>query len=108
MGLGCVGIVVPVLPTVPFFLLTVLCFAKSSTKMHDWFLTTSLYHKYLKNYMETKGLTLQSKITILLLSGSMMVGSYFLAGKSTLCLIVLLLVYICHVSYFVFCIKTLK
>ena len=32
LGLGCVGIVLPILPTVPFFLLTVFCFSQSSKK----------------------------------------------------------------------------
>lgn len=43
LALGCVGIVLPVLPTVPFFLATVFCFANSSEKLHTWFLGTELY-----------------------------------------------------------------
>ena len=35
LALGCVGIVLPILPTVPFFLLTVFCFANSSQKLHE-------------------------------------------------------------------------
>lgn len=35
LGLGCVGIVLPILPTVPFFLATVFCFANSSEKLHN-------------------------------------------------------------------------
>lgn len=36
--LGAIGIVLPLLPTVPFLLLTALCFAKSSDKAHQWLL----------------------------------------------------------------------
>ena len=43
LALGCVGIVLPILPTVPFFLLTVFCFANSSQKLHDWFIGTQMY-----------------------------------------------------------------
>ena len=32
VSLGCVGIVLPVLPTVPFFLLTVFCFSPELAK----------------------------------------------------------------------------
>ena len=32
---GCIGIVLLILPTVPFFLLTVFCFANSSQKRHE-------------------------------------------------------------------------
>ena len=45
LALGCVGIVLPILPTVPFFLLTVFCFANSSQKLHDWFIGTQMYKK---------------------------------------------------------------
>lgn len=43
LRLGCVGIVLPILPTVPFFLATVFCFANSSEKLHNWFQGTKLY-----------------------------------------------------------------
>ena len=50
LALGCVGIVLPVLPTVPFFLATVFCFANSSEKLHTWFLGTELYQKHLDSF----------------------------------------------------------
>ena len=46
MVLGTVGIVFPILPTVPFYMATLLCFAKSSQKLHDWFVSTNLYKKH--------------------------------------------------------------
>ena len=47
LALGCVGIVLPILPTVPFFLVTVFCFANSSQRLHDWFIGTQMYKKHL-------------------------------------------------------------
>ena len=38
LGLGAVGIVTPLLPTVPFLLLAAFCFARSSQRLHDWLL----------------------------------------------------------------------
>ncbi|MFQ9087372.1 MAG: YbaN family protein [Roseburia sp.] len=43
--LGSIGIVLPLLPTVPFYLVTVFCFARSSEKLYDWFTHTSMYKK---------------------------------------------------------------
>ena len=36
LGLGTIGIVLPILPTVPFYMATLFCFAKSSEKLHNW------------------------------------------------------------------------
>ena len=43
LGFGTVGIVLPILPTVPFYMATLFCFAKSSERLHSWFLGTNLY-----------------------------------------------------------------
>ena len=51
LGLGCIGIVLPILPTVPFFLVTVICFANSSQKLHDWFIHTKMYQKHLESFV---------------------------------------------------------
>ena len=64
LALGTVGVVLPILPSVPFYLATVFCFAKSSEKLHSWFLGTALYKKNLESFVERRAMTMKTKLTI--------------------------------------------
>lgn len=109
LGLGCVGIALPILPTVPFFLLTVFCFANSSQGLHDWFLGTRLYKKHLDSYVRKKGMTKKTKATILV-SVTLLMGFGFVMMLRKAVYIpcaILALVWVCHVVYFLFGVKTI-
>ena len=54
LGLGTIGIVLPILPTVPFYMATLFCFAKSSKKLHDWFIGPNLYKKHLDSFVQKR------------------------------------------------------
>ena len=54
LGLGTIGIVLPILPTVPFYMATLFCFAKGSKKLHDWFIGTNLYKKHLDSFVQKR------------------------------------------------------
>ena len=84
LALGCVGIVLPVLPTVPFFLATVFCFANSSEKLHTWFLGTELYQKHLDSFVKKKGMTAQTKAGILMSVTLLMAVGFFLMLRKAL------------------------
>ena len=107
LGLGSIGIAVPILPTVPFYLATVFFFAKSSERLHTWFLGTKLYKKHLESYVQKKGMTRKTKIGIILpvtlvmgLGFAMMVAVPVARG-------ILAVVWLCHIVYFCFGVKTL-
>lgn len=67
LGLGSIGIVLPILPTVPFYMATVFCFAKSSETLHRWFIQTNLYKKYLDSFVKKKAMTRTVKLRIMIM-----------------------------------------
>ena len=110
LGLGCVGIVLPILPTVPFSLVTVFCFANSSQKLHDWFVGTKMYQKHLESFVQKKGMTVQTKVGIIVPVTLLMGFGFFMMMRAEILVpsIILAVVWVCHIIYFVFGVKTRK
>ena len=65
--LGCIGIVLPILPTTPFLLLSAACYYNGSDRMHRWLLNNRWFGSYIRNYKEGKGLQLKAKVFTLAL-----------------------------------------
>lgn len=108
VGLGALGAVLPVLPTVPFLMLTAFCFARSSEKLDRWFRSTRLYEENLKDFVAGKGMTKKTKIrimvtvTLLMSIGFVVMG---LRGIVSGC-VVLGHVWVFHIAYFIFGVRT--
>lgn len=56
IGLAALGVLLPILPTTPFLLLAVWCFARSSPRFHDWLLYRSWFGPYLRHWQTHRGL----------------------------------------------------
>ena len=67
VGLGVVGMFLPVLPTTPFLLLAATCFAHSSRRFHDRLLGNRWLGEYIRAYREDRGMALRQKVLTLLL-----------------------------------------
>ena len=107
-ALGTAGIVLPLLPTVPFYMLTLFCLARGSERFHKMFLESSLYQKTVGAYERDKALTLRTKLSILIsVSAIMTIGAYF-SQDMPIALIVMAFVWIGHVIALVFIVKTKK
>jgi len=65
--LGIVGIVLPLLPTTPFLLLSACCFSHSSEKFHSWLINHRWFGPYIENYRSGRGMTLRVKVTTIAL-----------------------------------------
>ena len=62
LGLGGIGVIIPIIPTTPFLLLTSFFFLRSSERLNTWFEGTRMYKRFIANFMETRSLTLRAKI----------------------------------------------
>lgn len=65
VGVGTLGIVLPLLPTTPFLVLAAMCFSRSSERFHNWLLNNKWFGAYIKNYREGKGISLRQKVAVL-------------------------------------------
>lgn len=106
--IGSVAIVVPLLPTVPFYMVTLVCFAKSSRRLHDWFLSTNLYKKNLESFVESRAMTMKTKCKILGMVTAVMAIGFLCMKSAPVGRICLTVVWLFHVVYFLLVMKTLK
>ncbi len=110
LGIGCIGIVLPILPTVPFFLVTLFCFAKSSQRLHTWFIGTDMYKKHLESFVKKEGMTVKTKAMIMASVTLLMGFGFFMMLRKGIYIpcIILGVVWVCHVVYFVFGVRTIN
>lgn len=107
LGIGAVGVILPVMPGTPFLLLALFFFTKSSDRLHDWFLQTDIYTKHIKIFREQRALSKKSKFRILCFTTIMLsAGFCFTSGFIAKCIIVTVLL----IKYwaFFFWVKTIE
>ncbi len=67
LGVGFVGIFVPLVPTTPFLLLAAACFVRSSDRLYQWLIHHRWFGSYIRNYREHRAMTLRAKVFVLAL-----------------------------------------
>lgn len=104
---GMIGIVLPILPTTPFLLLALYLFTKSSKRLEDWFVETTIYHKHLKEFHQSHSMTLKQKVVILLFSDLMIIIAFILTDVLAV-RVMLVLLELFKYWYFIVRIRTIS
>jgi uncharacterized protein len=102
LGLGILGIVLPVIPTTPLLLLASFCFVKGSTKFEIWFKGTDLYKKHVENFLRHQSMTLKQKIVLNIFADTMIIIAFI---NVNLVYVRVLLVFIIIYKYYYFIAK---
>lgn len=106
--LGSVGTLVPVLPTVPFYLLSAFCFARSSREMHRRFVNSALYRENVEPYLNGRGMPRRRKVRIMLLVTALAIPSIMASLGIPWLLLLLCTIWLVHAYVLLFRIKTAK
>ena len=100
--LGAIGAALPLLPSFPFLLLALFGFSKSSKRLHDWFVGTSLYKNNLESFLSGNGMSRAAKRRVMATVTLLMSVGFLLMLRKGLYLpcAVLFGVWVFHILYF--------
>lgn len=82
VGLGVLGMFLPLMPTTVFLLMAAYCYSRSSDRFHNWLLNNRLCGSYIRNYRSKQGITARQKFTTLATLWASIGFSIWLIGAS--------------------------
>lgn len=92
IGIGTLGIFLPLLPTTIFFILASWCFIRSSAQANEWLRNHKIFGVYIKNYQDKTGLTTKAKVlSLIFLWGMILLSAYFLTDVFHIKIILILI-----------------
>jgi uncharacterized membrane protein YbaN (DUF454 family) len=68
VGLGVLGIFLPLLPTTPLLLLAAACFSRSSERWHQWQLNHRMFGPIIRNWHENRCIPRRAKVVSILMA----------------------------------------
>lgn len=105
LGLGALGVAIPVLPTTPFLLIALACYLKSSRRLYEWLIHHRLFGTYLYNYVNYRAVPKATKIGALAILWAGLITSILLVNLLYVRLILLIVGIV--VSFHILSLKTL-
>lgn len=106
LGVGAIGLFLPILPTTPLLLLTAFCFAKSSERLNTWFKGTKLYKNNLESFVRGQGMPWSAKLRVMITVTVIMGIAFVAMSGTTIGRVCLALVWVGHIIWFSFFVKT--
>lgn len=87
VALAIVGIILPLLPTVPFLLLAAFFFANSSERMHNWIISHNVFGPMIIDWQERGAIRTRAKKAATLSIAAVFVLSFVLGASNTVLII---------------------
>ncbi len=106
LAIGGVGVILPILPTTPFLLLSAFFFSRSSEKVDKWFKSTKIYKNNLETFSEKKAMKKGEKIRIMITVTIIMAIAFIMMRNTNVGRIAISIVWVAHIIAFIFFIKT--
>ena len=101
LALGTIGIFLPIIPTVPLYLLTAFCFVRGNERFANWFLNSKLYLNHMGNFVNHRVMTVYGEMILLVSVTAMLLVSLWLIDKPVMSVVFVVLIAIKYL-YFVF------
>lgn len=105
--LGTIGIILPILPTTPFYLLTAFLWVKGSKKFSDWFLNSNLYKKHMNTFARHKVMVWYRELILLICVSIFLLTTMLILNNKTMNIIFPILIF-CKYFYFVLFVKPIS
>ena len=100
MGIGAVGVILPVLPTTPFLLLAFFCLARGSERFHRWFSGTKLYRRHLESFVRNRAMTLKTKFSLLIPASCMLILAFLAMSNVYGRVFIIFLIFFKYIYFF--------
>jgi uncharacterized membrane protein YbaN (DUF454 family) len=108
LALGLLGVLLPVLPTTPFLLLSAAVWVKASSRLYEWLLNHKLFGEYIRNFREHKAIPLHAKIISVVLLWATMSYCIFVIASDKLWLQIVLVTLATAVTWHILSYATLR